>query len=385
MPERITYITSACTHCGGGIEYGVEYLGKVTTCPHCGKATLLSGAARPEPGAMGKLLRRNPILWTCIMGGSGIITVLLVVWAYSALLESRAGEAGRKVAEEAAKRTPHDRVIRELGELEPALDVRIKEERFHQLVGGLFAGLEVQPLPEGAEYEALLQRIRRSSDRAARCFTFRKMWTERFGGDPTNEKTPDPDGSCADYREGFKTELKLLRAAASELRDKLVEVEPKHPSDGNPSLSGGAPTDSDSGASRAREPSPYEMPIETQRKVFDEAVKVAGDPRFRQQTAVGSVNDEQLSMRMMLGAPPGRQPAADEGNLTAEQRKALKDLELSYEETADLKAWLAAGMPRYWRGKKRFPSFTEEDWESFRKAVKGRAEDFGVQVPVGVR
>jgi hypothetical protein len=335
----------------------------------------ISGPKAGPPAAA----RRNAPTWRLLLGSSGVIVVLLLcLGGYFTGRERRAAEAERKYAEQkqseqAGKAASYEALIRKLGELEPALEANIKEERFDQLVGDVFDELKLQGLPDGGYWDALLQRMGRNCDRLARCFTFRKQWTEKFGGDPMDENTPDPDRSCADYRESFKAELAGLRDAASELRGRVLELGGKRPSDGNaqsPALA------------RSRWGS---MDSASQRKSFDEALMQAGDPLSRQQAAAGSGNDDPTALRMMLGAPPGRQPAADTGELAPDQRRLLKDLELSYEETADLKAWIAAGVPRQWRGKRQFPTFTDGQWDAFKRALLGRADELGVQIPVGAR
>jgi hypothetical protein len=65
MPE-VNYITTACTHCGGGIEFDADYLGEMATCPHCEERTpLLAGCIKPDPEPLPPPVLPAPTTKTC--------------------------------------------------------------------------------------------------------------------------------------------------------------------------------------------------------------------------------------------------------------------------------------------------------------------------------
>jgi hypothetical protein len=49
---------------------------------------------------------------------------------------------------------------------------------------------------------------------------------------------------------------------------------------------------------------------------------------------------------------------------------AVEQFGWSKEDTAEFRLWMAAGLPRYWKGKNRFPALNDEQWSEFRRKFR---------------
>ena len=49
---------------------------------------------------------------------------------------------------------------------------------------------------------------------------------------------------------------------------------------------------------------------------------------------------------------------------------AVEQFGWSKEDTAEFRLWMAAGLPRYWKGKNRFPALNDEQWSELRRKFR---------------
>lgn len=58
----------------------------------------------------------------------------------------------------------------------------------------------------------------------------------------------------------------------------------------------------------------------------------------------------------------------------AEPIEAVPELGMSAADVANFREWLAAGSPRYWKGKDKFPGMSNEQWEKLRRSTRESLE-----------
>jgi len=66
----------------------------------------------------------------------------------------------------------------------------------------------------------------------------------------------------------------------------------------------------------------------------------------------------------------GLLPPLKDFDVNAEPIEAVPELGMSKADVADFRKWMAAGAPRYWRGRDQFPEMSQEEWKQWRKATR---------------
>lgn len=66
----------------------------------------------------------------------------------------------------------------------------------------------------------------------------------------------------------------------------------------------------------------------------------------------------------------GLLPPLKNFDVNAEPIEAVPALGMSREDVANFREWMAAGSPRYWKGKDQFPGMSQEQWEQWRKSTR---------------
>lgn len=71
---------------------------------------------------------------------------------------------------------------------------------------------------------------------------------------------------------------------------------------------------------------------------------------------------------------PGLLPPLPNFDVNAEPIQAIPELGMSRADVANFREWMAAGAPRYWKGKDQFPKMSKEQWDQWSKSTRETLE-----------